>query len=464
MSIRQSNSEAGAAFRRRSRAILVALFFPTMAMILSGSMFGVALPTVRDEFGMTADVAAWLNIAFSLPFMMFMPLYGRLGDELGKSPLLFAGILVFAAGSLLAMTAPGLPFIFLGRLIQGAGAAGITPLSLAIIAERFSEQERGRAMGIWNSVAPATSIFAPSIGGFLIDSAGWRTIFLPVLVIGVVAMLIVRIRLPTLRSARNWAALRAFDWVGAILMGGTIAMLVFFVSSRPITGVEPLRDMRLAAGVLFCFSLFIFWENRRHNPLIDLEIFRVATFRSASIAAAFRMSMMVGIAFVLPLYLADLYDLNASTIGLLASLHSIALFLSIRMGASVADRWSNRWLVAGSLAMQVGMMSYYALLPEQLPLFWIAVGNIGHGFGAGVSLAALHRTALGDIAPEQTGSAAGVYSMVRFAGSMLATALAGALLQFGFDSGYTELFSYQSAFGFLAAMGVIGIWFGSRLR
>ncbi|MCB0029268.1 MAG: MFS transporter, partial [Anaerolineales bacterium] len=161
-----------AAEARRSRAILIALMFPTLAIVMNGSMFGVALPTIRDEFLIPADTASWLAIAFSLPFMMLMPLYGRLGDELGKARLLILGVVLYAAGSTLALLANGLPLLFLGRVVQGAGSAGITPLSMAIIAERFPESVRGRAMGTWNSIAPASSIFAPTIAGYLVDHLG----------------------------------------------------------------------------------------------------------------------------------------------------------------------------------------------------------------------------------------------------------------------------------------------------
>ena len=452
------------ASRKQSRAILIALLFPTMAIILNGSMFGVALPTIRDEFAMPADVAAWLTIAFSLPFMMFMPLYGRLGDELGKSRLLLAGTLLFVLGSILALTASNLTFIFIGRIIQGAGSAGITPLSLAIIAERFSSEERGRALGTWNSIAPGTSIFAPSIGGYLVDTLGWRTIFIPVIAAAILAFIIVRWQVPTLRGKPNWAMLRSFDWGGALLLNSTIIFLVLYVSSRPVTGIEPLRDWRLLLGCGLLATGFVAWEKRHAIPLVDFHILRNHSFRLASMSAAIRMALMSGIGFLLPLYLADIYNLTASQIGLLATLHSIALFISIRQGGTLADRWSNRWLVTISLSLQLTIMGYFALLPGNLSLVWIALGNVIHGLGAGLSLAALHRTALGSITAEQTGVAAGIYSMTRFAGSMLATALAGVILQNGLDRNLSLLAAYQVVFAFLAGLGILGVFIASRLN
>jgi MFS family permease len=464
--ITQTSGDEGyaAAVRRRSRAILITLLFPTMAIILNGSMFGVALPTIRDEFAMEADVAAWLTIAFTLPFIMFMPLYGRLGDELGKSRLLVAGLVVFCFGTLLALTSQTLPLLFLARIIQGAGSAGVTPISLAIIAERFPAGERGRAMGTWNSVAPGTSIFAPTIGGFIVVSLGWHAIFVPALVIALFAVWIVHRQIPSLRTQANWAVLRAFDWGGVLLLGGALVLLVLYLSSRPVTGVAPLRDWRLLAGTVVVGFGFVAWERRRLSPLLDLGMLKGHSFRLASLSAAARMAMMVGIGFLIPLYLADNYDMTAAAIGVLLTIYAIALFFSIRFGGSLADRWPNGRLISISLGLQTMVMLYFAFLPGGVARFWVVAGMVVFGSGAGLALAALHRTALGHIAIEQTGAAAGVYSMTRFSGGMLAVSIAGVILQSGLDRGLPTIVAYQIVFGFLAAAGLLGILIAIRIK
>ena len=143
-----------------------------------------------------------------------MPLFGRFGDDLGKARLLLIGVIILIAGTLLIYFADTLLMIFVGRIIQGIGASGSTPLSLAILAQRFPEEERGRAMATWNLAAPGTSIIAPSLSGLLVDSFGWRTILIPVFVIAIAAFFIVRYWVPTLRGKPNWLVLRQFDWGG----------------------------------------------------------------------------------------------------------------------------------------------------------------------------------------------------------------------------------------------------------
>ena len=452
------------AYARQSRSILIALLFPTIAVLLNASMFGVALPTIRDEFLMAPDVTAWLAIAFSLPFMMFMPLFGRLGDELGKSRLLLVGVFILTAGTVLIFVADQLAWVFVGRIIQGVGSASTTPLSLAILSERFSEEERGRAMGTWNMAAPGTSIFAPSISGFLVDNLGWRTILIPVLFLAIIAIVIVRWKVPSLKKVRNWSILRTFDWGGTLLLVGTLVFLVFYLSSRPITGVDPLRDWRLLFGFILFTGLFVWWERRQAEPLVDLHLVGIDRFRRASLVASFRMMMMTGIGFLLPLYLADLYDLNATRIGFVATIHSTVLFVAIWWGGQLSDRMPTENLIRFGALVQMCMMLVFALLPADLSLGVIIGVAIIHAAGAGTNLSSLHKTALGGVDAEKSGAAAGVYSMTRFAGSMLATAIAGVILQIVQDSGYSLLLSYQLTYGFLVLMGGVGLITALRLR
>jgi predicted MFS family arabinose efflux permease len=167
---------------------------------------------------------------------------------------------------------------------------------------------------------------------------------------------------------------------------------------------------------------------------------------------------------LLPLYLTDIYNLSASTIGLLSAIHGVALFASIPYGGILADRHMNRNLIVLSFFLQMSVMGYFALLPGPISLLWIAAGTVVHGLGAGLSLAALHRTALGGRTAEHLGAAAGVYSMTRFAGLMFSTAIAGVVLQAGLDRHLATIDAYQVVFGFLAVVGLIGVVLASRLR
>ncbi len=456
---RQTVAAAGAigAASPTSR-ILIGLMMPAGLIILNEVIFNVALPTIRDDFAISADVSAWVVTAYLLPYVMLMPLYGRLGDGLGKRRLLLLGLIVFLVGTAIGLLAPTLGLLMLGRVIQGVGAAGVNPLCMALISERFPAHERGKALGTWNSVGPAVAQVGPLIGGVMVDQLSWQSIFGPIFLLGLSAVAMVkRLVPPAERSFIQPGFLRSLDWGGVTLLGGTVMMLIFFVSSRPITGVAALQDWRLLALALLFLAGFITWEKRQTNPFVRLAIFANRSFDQASVGSGIRMFILSSLSFLIPLYLADVHDLSATAIGLLLLFQAGALFVTMRRGGQLADRWgSRRPVIIGSLA-QFGVMIYFALLPGSAWPGWVAVGLIGHGLGAGLSLAALHRAALEGVDPEQTGMAAGLYSMIRFGGSAIGTALAGVILQFGLDRSAVVVSAFQLVFWFMAGVALLGV-------
>ena len=455
--------QASAARSQSNQQLLYVLMVASMTMIFNGSVFGVALPTIRDTYGINSETAAWLVTSYSLTFMMFMPLYGRLGDSLGKRNLIVAGLGLFSAGTLLCLAAPTLGWLLIGRTIQGAGVAGVAPLSMAIISERFPGKERGRALGTWNSIGPMVGIFAPLIAGFMVEHLGWRTIFVPVFLIGVVAMSVVWLLIPSLRKVRL-DFLRHFDWLGVLYLAAAVTFLVFFISSRPITGVEPLHDWRLLGLSLGAGVLFVVRERRHADPFLSLDLFRVPSLRWASIGSGLRMFTMSGIGFLMPLYLADVHGLSAGMIGAFIMTNAAALLVTMRAGGQMADRWGSRLPVMIGLSVQSACMLYFALLPADVPMTFVVGGLLCHGLGAGLSLAAFHRASMSQIRQEQSGQAAGIYSMIRFAGILMGSALGGVLLQQAEIVTGSMTQAYQFVFIFIAAAAFCGVLAGSRLR
>ena len=457
--------------RRRSdspNAALVGLMLPTVAIIFTQASIGVALPTLRAQFALRADAAAWLVTAYMLPYMILMPLYGRLGDGLGRRRLIYAGLTIFGAGTLLCLAAPTLPLLIAGRCIQGVGASGIMPLGMAVLSDLFPEEERGRALGTWNSAGPIAAIVGPLLAGALLADWGWRVIFVPSALFVVLALLIMPRVVPPGRSLQP-RLLRQLDWMGVALLSGALMTGVFYLSSQPITGVPPLRDGRLLGAAVVLGLAFSWWERRQATPFINLHIFRNGTFRRASLGVALRMFALSSVAFLAPLYLADVRALPASRIGLIMTLHAAMLLLTMRVGGQIADRVGSAWPVALGTGGQALTLTTLALLSPGVPL-WLAVAVLmSHGLAAGLSLAALHRAALGGVPTERVGAAAGLYSMVRFSGSVIGSALVGVLLQSGLERAATledatVVEAYRFVFLCIALVAALGVVVGVRLH
>lgn len=451
---------------QNTSALLVGLMFPAIMLSLNFSMFSVALPTIRDYFQIQADQAAWIFTAYLLPFTIFMPLYGRLGDSLGQRRLYIAGISIFLMGTALTLLAPTLGWLMVGWAIQGLGASGVVPLSMALITQLFPLAEWGKQLGTWDSVRPLAGIIGLFLGGLLVDYFGWRTVFIPVFIIGLLALLVVKHRVPAMVGATEtqFKVLYTFDWLGVILLGATVLALIIYASSRPITGIAALQDWRFLVITLLLLSVFILWERRQTRPFVALNIFSNWTFSAASFGALTRFFAISGIIFLTPLYLRDVKELSASSIGIMLTAHSGALLLTLRLGGQLADRWGSRWPVAGGLFFQAAVMIYFAILPQTAAIWLIMIGIALNGLAAGLSMAALNRAALSNISEDQKGVAAGLFGMIRAGGFVIGTALVGVVLQNGLDRMPAPIMAYQMTYWFVAGVALLGTIVGIKLK
>jgi EmrB/QacA subfamily drug resistance transporter len=463
-SLRETASSEVEGTAWNTRAALIGLMVPSIMWILDFSMIRVALPSIRSSFGARADLAAWIVAVYTMPSVILTPLYGRLGDSLGRRRLFLVGITVFLVGTCINLLATDLPFLIAGRVTQGVGAAGIFPLSMAMISQLFPAGEQGRALGTWSSIGGATSVVATPLAGPLIDNLGWRAIFVPVFLVGLVALFFVWRQVPVVQGSTQPDFLRTFDWVGVTLLSAAMASLLFYLSSKSISGVAPLQDWRLLAMTLLLFGNFILWERRLARPFVDLGIFARKGFSQGSFCAGAREFVMNGIVFLMPLYLTDVHGLGAASTGIMLTTHAVALLSTMRLGGLLADRWGSRQPVIFGMSVQVGVIIYFALLSNTADLGLVVMGLVAHGLGAGLALAALQRAAMRKVPRTQLGVAAGLYRMIGVSGMVLGATLGGVLLQWGLDRALLPIDAYHIVFWLIAPVALLGAIVGLTLK
>lgn len=446
------------------RRILFGLMLPAMLMPMLSTMSRVALPIVRDEFALTADIAAWIDVGFTLPFMLFMPIIGRLGDALGPRRLLLAGIAFFALGTCLVLMAEDMSQLLIGRAIQGFGLAGMMPLSIALIASLFPPETRGRTMGTWSTIGPTTGFFGPLLAGILVAAWGWHAAFAPPLLCAILAFVVVYKVIPARTLVAPLSFLRSFDWGGALLLATSACSLVLYLSSRAITGIAPLHDWRLALLALSSLLLFFWWEKRHERPFVAPTLFANSTFMRGSFCASMRMVAMGGIGFLIPLYLVDIKGIRPAELGGMLMIGAGSMAVVVRVAGALADRWSSRWLVVIGLLGQTGVMLSLWHIEAGASLWSVGAAQSAHGLSAGFMLATLHKVVIGSVSEEEMGTAAGLYSMFRFLGAAMGTALSGVLLQQYLDAGLPIVEAYQSVFLIIALFPALGVLVGLSLR
>ncbi len=451
---------------QEARRIMFSLMFPSMLMPMISTMSRVALPIIRDEFQLQADVTAWVSAAFILPFMLLMPVYGRMSDGVDPRRLILVGIVVFASGTTLMMSSTTVGSVMFGNAILGLGVAGMMPLGMALISTLFDERERGKALGTWSTIGPSTGFVGPFIAGFVAAAWGWRPVYGTPLLVSVAAFLVIWKRVPsraqTPGTTRDY--IKAFDWIGFVLLSCGLATFVFFLSSRAITGTEPMRDWRLIVISLISLVAFYMWERGRDNPFVSTHIITNVRFVLSSFCAATRMMAMGGLSFLIPLYLVDIHHLEPAQLGAMLVLNSGTMALVTRFGGGLADRWGTRAPASAGLLIQISVMVIFWTLSDETSLLAVGLSLALHGIGAGLMLASLHRYVMGTIEEEYRGAAAGVYSMLRFVGAVIGTSLSGVMLQHYLDAGFGEVMAYQETFVLLAVFPVAGLLVAQTLR
>lgn len=436
--------------------LLYSLMIPAIILPLVSWMFSLSLPVIRDDFGITADWAAWVATSFSLPFVILMPVYGRLSDVLGKRRLLLLGIVTFVLGSILAIRSTTLTSLMFGRIIQGLGVAGLLPLSLALITEVFPSTRRGWAMGVWSTVGPVTGVIGPILAGFIVATWGWRVSFFPAILIAFISLVVIFWMIPASGQRFQFAYLTHFDWIGVALLSAALTFLLFYFSSRPITGRPPLQDWRLLAFTIVFFVAFIRFENRNANPLIRLRLFKNQSLVVGSICAGLRMLALGGsLGFIMPLYFADVIRLSPTQSGFYLMVNPAAMALVVRYGGNLSDRLGSRFIAMTGFSLIAVVMFIFSILPSTAPHWLIIIQLIIFGAGTGLMLAALHRAALNDVPVSELGTSSGIYSMIRFLGSVCGAAFGGIILQFYLDQS-GPLVAYQYVFKWFAGFAFLG--------
>ena len=438
--------------------LLYGLMVPAVLLPLTGWMLSVSLPVIRDDFGITADVASWIVTSFSLPFIIFLPIYGKLSDQVGKRRLLLIGIVLFLGGSLQVISSGTFPEMILGRIFQGVGAAGILPLSLALITEVFSPEKRGRAMGLWSTVGPFTGAISPLLAGLIVSTWGWRISFAPPAAFAVISLLVIYFLIPPKDRSAEPSARPPVDYAGMGLLGLLLTALLIYLSSRPVTGIPPLQDWRFLGLGVFFLAAFTWQEKRSVDPVIRPDLLKNRSLVVASLSAGLRMMVMSGgLGFVLPLFLADVLQLDPGRSGAFLMINPATMVLFTRLGGSLSDRSGSRAIVMTGFGLTSAVMLGLAFVTPQTPSWALAGMLVIFGVGAGLMLASLHRAALNDVPEADLGTSSGVYSSIRFLGSALGAALGGILLQYYLHSSGAEMLAaYQHVFGWFGGFSFLG--------
>jgi EmrB/QacA subfamily drug resistance transporter len=404
--------------------VFAALMLGMFLAALDQTIVSTALPTIVGDLG-GLNHLSWVVTSYLLASTVSTPLYGKLGDMVGRKPVFLAAIVIFLAGSMLAGLSQSMGELIGFRALQGIGAGGLMVGAQAIIGDIVPPRERGRYMGLIGSVFAVASVAGPLLGGFFVDNLSWRWVFYVNMPVGALAIVIVLTRLhlhtPTIRHR--------LDLLGATVLSGGVAALVMLTTwggSQYAWGSAPIIALGIAGVTLLV--VFVWWEGRAVEPLLPLDLFRSSVF-SVSNAMGFTIGMaMFGAIVFIPLYLQLVYGVSPTSSGLrLLPLMAGLLVSAIASGRAISRVGRYKaFPIAGTAILVVGMYLLSRLGVGTAP--WVAsVYMIVVGVGIGLVMQVLVLVVQNDVQPQQIGVATSTATFFRSVGGSFGVAIFGTI-------------------------------------
>ncbi|WP_046503546.1 MFS transporter [Streptomyces odonnellii] len=433
----------------RRRVLVLAICCMSLLIVsLDNTVLNVALPSVQRELHAGVAGLQWTIDAYTLVLASLLMLSGSTADRIGRRRVFKTGLVLFTLGSLLCSLAPNLESLVAFRMVQAVGGSMLNPVAMSIITNTFTEpRERARAIGVWGAVVGISMAAGPLVGGLLVDSVGWRSIFWINLPIGVAALLLTWRYVPESRAPKP----RRPDPVGQLLVVGVLGSLTYAIIEAPTAGLTSPRILAFAALAALSLIGLLLYEPRREEPLIDLRFFNSAPFSGATVIAVCAFAALSGFLFLNTLYLQNVRGMSALHAGLymlpMATLTFLCAPLSGRLIASRGPRLSL--LIAGTTMTASGAL--FAATDAEATNALLFTGYVLFGLGFGMVNAPITNTAVAGMPRSQAGVAAAVASTSRQIGSTLGVAVIGAVLAGGVvgvtsSAPHTPSASYTAAF------------------
>ena len=412
--------------RASPRWTLVACILASSLSFVDGSVLNVALPAIKSSYGAGAQDVQWVVNAYLLPLSALLLLGGALGDHFGRRRLLVTGTSLFAVTSLVCALAPSLPVLLAARAGQGIGAALLLPNSLALLNAAFQGEKRGRAVGIWAAAGAAAAAVAPLIGGWLVGSVGWPSIFYINLPLAIGAILLA---LKFVTESSEPGSGRT-DYVGAFLVTAGLGGITYALTLWSAVGHFTNEALIVGAlGIIFT-AAFLFAEYRRGNrAMMPLSLFRSRCFSGLNLLT-FLLYGTFGVAMLLiPYVLITSGGYSPVEAGLaMLPLPIVMTVASPSMGGLAARIGPRIPLTVGPVVVAVGMGLSWLMSPDSS--YWAAAfpTMLVLAMGMTIAVAPLTASVLGSVEEQHVAMASGFNSAVARTGGLIATALLGAVI------------------------------------
>jgi EmrB/QacA subfamily drug resistance transporter len=405
---------------RRKWLALALLSAVQFMVVLDIAIVNVALPSIQVDLGFSQENLQWVISAYALAFGGLLLLGGRLADLLGRRRIFLVGVVLFTAASLLAGLAWSESSLIGARVLQGIGAAIISPAALSILSTTFTEgKDRNTALGVWGAVGGFGAAAGVLLGGLLTDALSWEWIFFVNIPVGVAAFVLAPVLLDESRDAR----VQHFDATGAALVTVGLSSLVYAITQAGQEGWLAGSTLAFGAAALVLLAAFVAWELRQDEPLMRFGILRTSTVAGANVTGLILGTAMFSMFLMLTLYMQQVLGYSAMKTGVAY----LAVAGTAILWSAVAAQLVNRIgvkpvLLVGMVALTAGLLYFTQVSVEGSYLGDLLPGFLLVGVGIGFSFVPISIAALAGVQPAEAGLASGLFNTSQQIGGALGIA------------------------------------------
>lgn len=404
----------------QARWVLIAAVLGSALTFIDATVVNIALPTIGDDLGAGTAGLTWVVNAYALVLAALVLLGGSSGDRFGRRRVFVVGVVVFAAASALCGLAQNVEMLIAARALQGAGGALLTPASLAILQAVFAREDRARAIGAWSGLTGVAAAIGPFVGGWLVEVASWRWVFLINLPVALVVVLVARRQVP---ETRDLGTGKHLDGVGAVLLAGGLGTVTFALTAwagRPLLSVPVGGALVTGLVLLVVFGL---WEHGAREPLLPLAVFTSRLFVAANVITFVLYAALGAVFFALVVVLQVGAGFAPLKAGLsLLPVTVLMLLFSARAGALMNRVGPRLPMTLGPWVAAVGVALLTRIDAQSGYLLDVLVPTTIFGAGVTLLVTPLTATVLGAVSDERAGVASGVNNAVARTAGLLAVA------------------------------------------
>jgi EmrB/QacA subfamily drug resistance transporter len=395
-------------------AMMVGFFM----ILVDATIVAVANPSIMDRLGAGYDAVIWVTSAYLLAYAVPLLVAGRLGDRYGPKNLYLLGLTVFTVASLWCGLSGSIETLVAARVVQGIGAALLTPQTLSTITRIFPADRRGVAMSVWGATAGVATLVGPLAGGVLVDSLGWQWIFIVNVPVGIIGLGLAVWLIPALPTQKH-----RFDVLGVLLSGLAMFLIVFALQEGQAHDWAPWIWGTIAAGVGFT-AAFLYWQSvNRNEPLVPLGIFRDRDFSMSNLGVATIGFVVTAMILPVMFYAQAVCGLSPTRAALLTAPMAIATGVLAPFVGKIVDRSHPRPIIGFGFSVLAISLTWLSVeMTPATPIWRLALPLTAMGIASAFIWSPLAATATRNLPLHQAGAGSGVYNATRQVGSVLGSA------------------------------------------